>query len=263
MSFSANGEPIVIVPVVEPTKMFVPIPEDKLQINRKYLIEINKKVSPLLTIKKKYKGVLDTLKSEKSYGSYKFEYYKFEYLECLNKNDINESEERIDGPIVNGKNKIAFLKIYNASADEDILTLDQIKDMEEINPKDKSKRLVEGNTYYVRYVDPSGDDLSNHNAFRGKYVGIIKRKGYPNEYCFSNKIDISKSVFVDERTHIIFYYTAEDLIEYDRQRRVLSKLIPYQSIVDDPSKRFGGNKRKTNKQKRKSNKRKTNKRKNK
>jgi hypothetical protein len=55
MSFSANGEPIGIVPVVEPTKMFVPIPEDKLQINRKYLIEINKKVSPLLTIKKKFK----------------------------------------------------------------------------------------------------------------------------------------------------------------------------------------------------------------
>jgi hypothetical protein len=263
MAFDAKGNPIGIVPPVKPTPMFQPIPEDELQINRKYLIEINKKASPLLTIKKKYKGVLDTLKSEKSIGSYKFEYYKFKYLECLNKNDINESEERIDGPIVNGKNKIAFLKIYNASADEDILTLDQIKDMEEINPKDKSKRLVKGNTYYVRYVDPSGDDLSNHNAFRGKYVGIIKRKGYPNEYCFSNKINISKSVLVDERTHITFFYTAEDLNYFDRQRRVFGSIFPHGDTIvgNDPSKRFGGNKRKTNR--RKTNRRKTNRRKNK
>jgi hypothetical protein len=283
MSRSRKGEHIGIVPSVKSTPMFQSIPEDKLQINRKYLIEINKKASPLLTIKKKYKGVLDTLKSEKSIGSYKFEYYKFKYLECLNKNDINESEERIDGPIFMGRNKLAFLKIYNASAGEDILTLDQIKAMEEIDHKKGDHKkgdhkkgdhkkgdhkkggpeigLVEGNTYYVRYIDPSGDDLSNHNAFRGKYVGIIKRKGHANEYCFSNKINISKSVFVDESIQINFFYTAKDLIEYDRQRRVFDALIPYgQSIVGSPSKKRGGNKRKTEKQKRKSNKRKTEKR---
>ena len=266
MSYDANGEPTGIVPDVEPTPMFQPIPEDELQTNRKYLVEINKKMSDVLTITKKYKGVLDTLKSEKNYGSYKFEYYKFKYLESLNKKDINDFEERIDGPIVNGKNKIAFLKIYNASADEDILTLDQLKAMEELNPKDKDKRLVEGNTYYVRYVDPSGDALIGHDAFRGKYVGIIKRKGHANEYRFSNIVKIDTSVLLNERTHITFYYTAKDLIEYDRQRRVLSKLIPHGDTIvgDDPSKRFGGNKRKTNRRKtnkRKTNKRKTNKRK--
>lgn len=279
MSRSSKGEHIGIVPRVKSTPMFQSIPEDKLQINRKYLIEINNKVSNLKTITKKYKGVLETLKSEKSYGSYKFEYYKFKYLECLNKKDINESEERIDGPIFNGKNKIASLKIYNASAGEDILTLDQIKAMKEINHKKGDHKkgdhkkgdhkkggpqigLVEGNTYYVRYIDPSsGDDLSTHNAFRGKYVGIIERKGHANEYRFTNKVDISKSVSLNERIQINFFYTAKDLIDFDRTRRVFDALIPYgQSIVGSPSKKHGGNKRKTEKQKRKSNKRKTEKR---
>lgn len=167
-----------------------------------------------------------------------------------------------------GRNKLAFLKIYNASAGEDILTLDQIKAMKEIDHKKGGPEkggpeigLVEGNTYYVRYIDPSGDDLSTHNAFRGKYVGIIKRKGYPNEYRFTNKIDISKSVFLNERINITFYYTAKDLIEYDRQRRAFKGLFEHGDAIvgNDPSKRFGDNKRKTNKQKRKSNKRKTNK----
>ena len=153
MSFNAKGEPIGIVPPVKPTPIDHPIPENKLQTNRKYRIEISKKVSNVRTIRKRYIGVLETLKSEKSYGSYKFEYYKFKYLECLNKKDINESEERIDGPIFMGRNKLASLKIYNTSEGEDILTLDQIKAMEEINHK---KGLVEGNTYYVRYIDPSG-----------------------------------------------------------------------------------------------------------
>ena len=104
-----------------------------------------------------------------------------------------------------------------------------------------------------------GDDLSTHNAFRGKYVGTIHHPApAPIEYRFTNKVDISKSVSLDEITHITFFYTAEDLIEYDRQRRVFGSNFPHGDTIvgDDPSKRFGGNKRKTNK-------RKTNKRKNK
>ena len=268
MAFDAKGKPIGIVPDVEPTPMFQPIPEDELQINRKYLIEINKKLSPLLTIKKKYKGVLAELKSEKSYGSYKVEYYKFKYLESLNKTDINDFEKRIDGSIFNGRTrgKNAFLKIYNASANEDILTLDQIKDMEEIDHK---KGLVIGNTYYVRHVDRSGDDLDKPGTFRGKYVGIIKAVGKePIKYRFSNivKINTTISIFMYERTHITFFYTAEDLNYFDRQRRVFGSIIPHGDTIvgNDPSKGFGGNKRKTNRRKtnrRKTNKRKTNRRK--
>jgi hypothetical protein len=264
MAFDAKGNPIGIVPDVEPTPMHQPIPEVELQINRKYNIEINKKVSPFLTIKKKYIGVLAELKSEINYGSYKFEHYKFKYLESLNKTDINDFEQRIDKPIFNGtkRGKNAFLKIYNASANEDILTLDQIKDMEEIDHKEG---LIEGKTYYVRYVNRSGDALDRPDAFRGKYVGIINPVGRePSKYRFSNivKIDTTISIYLDERTHITFFYTAEDLNETDRQRRVFASIFPHgELMVGGPSKRFGGNKRKTNR--RKTNRRKTNKRKNK
>ena len=256
MSYDANGKPIGIVPDVERTPMFQPIPEDELQINRKYLIEINTLNGR--HIRQRYIGVLEELKSNNNYLH--LDSYKFKYLECLNKNDINESEERIDGPIFKGKNKIAFLKIYNASADEDILTLDQIKAMEEIDHK---KGLVEGNTYYVRYVNSSGDELIGHNAFRGKYIGTISHKHAASEYCFSNKVDISKVIVLSERSHITFYYTAEDVINFNRLRSAIDSRIPYgRTMFKNPSE-FGGNKRKTNKQKRKSNKRKTNGHKNK
>jgi hypothetical protein len=244
MASFANVEPIGNVPPVKPTKMFVPIPEAELKTNQKYLVEINTTLSNGKPIRRKYKGVLDTLKVDNC--------YKFKYLENVN---IKKRKETIDDMIWNGDDNKTFIKIYDAPANGDILTLEQLKTMEEIQ-----QNAVVGNNYYVRFVGPDETtDLTSQDAFWGKYDGMDEDSGY---HVFSNIVKINSSICLNDTTTVTFYYTAEDLFEYDKQRAFFEFIFPYgREIVSDPSKRFGGNKRKTNNQKRKSNKRKTNRRK--
>lgn len=251
MSFSTNDKPIGNVPPVKSTPMLVPIPEDELKKNRKYLIEKNTTLSDGKTIRRRYKGVLDELKDENC--------YKFKYLENVNKN----IKEKIHEMTLNGDDNDTFVRIYDAPADGDILTLDQVKNMKEIN---HDHDLVVGNTYYVRYLGP--DEITDHtylDSFRGTYNGRQatpwEQYGAESDHTFSNIVKLNTKICLNDKTNITFYYTAEDLIETDRQRRVLGELIQFGEAAIKPSERFGGNKRKTNKQKRKSNKRKTNRRK--
>ena len=253
-SFSANEEPVGIVPPVNSTPMFVPIPEDKLKIDNLYLVEIHRTLLNGQNMIRKYKGVLDTLKDNNC--------YKFKYLENVNIN----IRETIRDMTFNGDDGDTFIKIYDASGD--ILTLDQIKTMEQNKTiKEIGHDPIVGNTYYVRYFGP--DEITDStflNSFRGVYNGKQAtpwaQPGVENDHSFSNIVKLNTKICLNDRTNITFYYTSNDLIQYDRQRRVFGKIVPYgEKIINDPSQTYGGNKRKTNKQKRKTNKRKSNKRK--
>ena len=248
MASFAKDEPIGNVPPVKPTKMFVPIPEDKLRTDQKYLVETNTTLSNGETVRRRYKGVLDTLKVDNC--------YKFKYLENLNK---KKRKETIHKTIWDGNDDETFIKIYDAPANGDILdilTLEQLKTMEE------TSRVVVGNTYYVRFVVPDGTtDLKSRDAFCGRYDGVDEDSGdhvFSNIVKISNLVKTNTSICLNDKTTkatttVTFYYRADDLNQHDRVTRVMNTVIPYGS--------FGGNKRKTNNQKRKSNKRKTNRRK--
>uniref|UniRef100_A0A6C0DPP5 Uncharacterized protein n=1 Tax=viral metagenome TaxID=1070528 RepID=A0A6C0DPP5_9ZZZZ len=246
MASFANVEPIGNVPPVKPTEMFIPIPEDKLRTDQKYLVETNTTLSNGETVRRRYKGVLDTLKVDNC--------YKFKYLENLNK---KKRKETIHNAIWNGDDDETFIKIYDAPANGDILTLEQLKTMEEIQ-----QNAVIGNNYYVRFVGPDEKtDSTSRDAFCGRYDGVDEDSGdhvFSNIVKISNLVKTNTSICLNDKTTkatttVTFYYRADDLNQHDRVTRVMNTVIPYGS--------FGGNKRKTNNQKRKSNKRKTNRRK--
>ena len=242
MASLAKDEPIGNVPQVKSTEMFTPIPEDKLKTDQKYWVETNTTLLNGKTVRRRYKGVLDTLKVKNC--------YKFKYLENVNENDNKNIKEKIDDMIWNGDDDQTFIKIYDAPANGDILTLEQLKNMEEIQ-----QNAVIGNNYYVRFVGPDETtDSTSRHAFCGRYDGMDEDTDY---HVFSNIVKINTSICLNDKTTVTFYYTSDYVIQYDRQRRVLETLIPFGQAI--PS--LGGNKRKTNKQKRKSNKRKTNRRK--
>ena len=239
MSSSANDKPNGIVPTVTSTPMFQSIPEAELKTNQKYLIE-KKTLSNGKTITRKYKGVLAELKNNKNC-------YKFKYLENVNKKDNEKFKETIHDMIFNGDDDETFIKMYDSPADGGMLTLEQLKTMKE------TSRVVLGNTYYVRYVGPDETiDLTDQDAFRGRYDGMDKDTDDEDtdDHIFSNIVKIDTSICLKGGTTVTFYYTAEDLINFDRERRAFGEIIPYgQAILNTPSERFGGNKRKTNRRK--------------
>ena len=246
-SFSNKGEPIGIVPPVTRSPTFVPIPEDKLKVNQKYLIETNTYVFGK-HFRRRYEGVLDTLKVDNC--------YKFKYLKDLNEGHL----EKIDHDSFSSDNGPAFIKKYDAPLGGDILTVEQLESME------PSVQLDVGNTYYVLNINEF--DETDVTAFRGIYTGSTNDGNDGDDdinHVFSNIVFINEKRCFNNNDTITFYYTVADLIEYDRQRRLFGDRIPYgEVLVDDPSRRYGGDKRKTNKRKtnkRKTNKRKTNKRK--
>jgi len=243
-SFNANTEPVIgNVPPVNPTPMLVPIPEDKLKPNTVYLIETNRRASNGSNITRKYRGALEKLRDGE-------EYYIFKYLENIRAT----RQETIHASVFNGEDDEVFIKIYDSPNNNKILTVEDLTSMEEANS------VVEGNTYYIRFVGEDQEtDLDWLSAFRGRYDGLQETAwGSLSDHAFSNIVKLNTKISVIHGTTVTFYYPAEHLITYDRQRRAIGEIIPYgQAIIDDPSATYGGNKRKTNR--RKSNKGKRNK----
>lgn len=233
-----------IVPPVKPSKRD-PIPEDKLRIGNKYLIETNSSKNGR-NVRRRYRGILDTLKDDKNC-------YTFKYLEKFRPYNI----ETIYDMIFNGDDDEVFVKIYNAPTDGRMLTLEELKAMQE------TSQVVAGQTYYVRYVGPHGTTDSDFlDAFRGTYVGgpgdiaewAEPWEGELEDHTFSNVVKLNSKICLNDKT-INFYHTVEARNEHDRVRRVIESRIPY----GDPYPLIGGStKRKISK--RKSSKRKSSKR---
>jgi hypothetical protein len=229
-----------IVPPVKPSKM-EPIPEDKLIIGNKYLIETNSSENGR-NKRRRYRGILHKLKDDKNC-------YTFKYLETFGPYNI----ETVNDMIYNGDDGEVFVKIYNAPTDGHMLTLEELKTMQE------TRQVVAGQTYYVRYVGADEiTDLDFMGAFRGKYVGgpgdlavgAVYEDDVLDDHTFSNVIKINNSkiyseICLNDKT-INFYHTAEARNEHDRTRRAIESIIPY----GDPYRLVGGStKRKISKRK--------------
>ena len=202
------SKPMGLTPRLKLVKATDIVPENELITGEEYLVKIGKR---------KYRGVLDKLKDERGC-------YVFKYLERIKKNEIMAFIHPMDW---NGDDNGVFVKVYDNTKGEKILSVEDLKEIlsiEDLKGMEETSRVVIGKTYYVRFVstdEKTDKEYNGHGSFRGTYLGQIDNEEY-GHHAFSNIVEINTEVC----ENLTFYYTAEAAIQKNRQTRVFSKLIP-------------------------------------